>query len=288
MSILKLAPASVINASASQAVDDLANTTAPLAAQAKYLFSDNADHGSIIVNGSWAGKTLRQYLSDEGWQVLGNDASKYEVLPFTVKSLGDTNQSVYSNASKKNESFWYVMEAAPETFLYFGAKGSFSPEELAAAIEDGSWKSSLQKASAHKDDLFVVDPGTIYAFENGPRILEVEALVPVSGESEDSVYEKVSGDDYHKGDWVADGQAERALAGSNDVFELDLFQVDGRLDMNTDDKSFKLLVFLSGSAVVDADDETLHCEEGSVLFASADSDTFHITGNCKFLLVHLV
>lgn len=286
MSILKLAPASVVDASASQALENLTSTTSPLAAQAKYLFSDNADHGSIIVNGPWAGKTLRQYLSDEGWQVLGNDASKYEVLPFTVKALG--GEGIYANAEKKNQSFWYVMEAAPESFLYFGGKGTLSADELETAIKDGSWTAILQKAAAQKDDLFVVDPGTICAFEKGPRILEVEALVPVAGESEDSVYEKVGSDDYHKGDWVADGQAERALAGSNDVFELDLFQVDGRLDMDTDSKSFKLLVFLSGNAVVDADDETLHCEEGSVLLASADSDTFHITGNCKFLLVHLV
>lgn len=289
MSILKLAPAAVTQATSEEAVRRLIAADTTLAADSRYLFSQNAEHGSMVVSGDEAGKSLADYINEKGWAILGTDAQNLQMLPFTIRDLGVESGELFYSADKKNQSFWYVSDAPEGSAVYFGMKGSVTPDELEAALKDGSYKTKLEAIDIAKDDLLVVEPGTVYVFEKGPKILEIERKVPenTDGFQAEEGSEAVK-HDYHKGDWVADGQAEHVSAGRNDVFELDLFQLDGRMDMDTDEHSFKVLVFLDGTAVVDDHQETIHCQQDSVLFVPAHTEPFHITGNAKFALVHLV
>lgn len=292
MSILKLAPAAVIREGQAEAIRKLIACDAPIAADSRYLFSMDPQSGSIVVNGNEAGESFAQYLDEKGFEALGTDAEKYETLPVVIRDLGVENGELFYSPAKKNQAFWYITDAKAGSVIYFGLKDALSKDELEKALEDGSYKDKLQAVDIQKDDLLVVDPGTIYVFEKGPSILEIERNVPDKDDNYKAAIEDINvghnKHDYHKGDWVADGQAEHIDAGRNDVFELDLYQLDGRMDMDTDDKTFKTLVFLEGTAVIDDHHETIHAEKDTVLFVPAYTEPFHITGNAKFALVHLV
>lgn len=291
MSILKLAPAAVTSESAQAAIRQLIANDASVDADSKYLFSIHPEHGSVVVSGKDAGMPLSQWIDDKGWDALGSDARSLNTLPFTIRDLGVENGQLFFSPKKKSKSFWYIDEAPQGASIYFGVNDSMTPAEFDTMLKDGSWKEKLEQVDAVKGDIFTIEAGTAYVFPKGIRIVEFSDTEPSASDQmvavDDSRPEPIH-HDYHENDWVADGQAERVCAGRTSAFELDLFEVNGRLDMNCDDKSFKVIVFVDGDAVVDDHDDTIHCQKDTVLFAPANTDTFHITGNCRFALVHLV
>lgn len=291
MSILKLAPAAVTSESDQAALKELVANDAPVDADSKYLFSVNPDHGSVVVSGKDAGMPFGQWIADKGWQAFGSDAQSMNTLPVSIRDLGVENGKLFFSPKKKNKSFWYVDDAPEDAAIYFGVNDSMTPAEFDDMLKDGSWKEKLEKIDAVKGDTFTIEAGTAYVFEKGIRILEFTESNPSSNDGMVEVAQedlKPIHHDYHENDWVADGQAERVCAGRTSTFELDLFEVNGRLDMECDDKSFKAIVFIEGDAVVDDHDKTIHCQKDTVLFAPANTDKFHITGNCRFALIHMV
>lgn len=292
MSIVKLAPASTCAMDASR---DLTLLVAGKTAEDEgndYLFCDQPGRESEVISGEYAGTLLSSYLNLVGWDCLGSDAADAQHLPFSIKEARSNGTRIFYSPDKTRESFWYVAQAEENAQIYFGVKEEVSAEQMEAAVKNGTWKSLLQPVPAKKNDIFQVEAGTVYAFDEGVTLLEVskEAV-----ENEPVVEDVISGlnlepigHDYHEADWLADGEGERACAGSNDVFEFDLYQLNGRLDMEADERSCKVIVLLEGSAVVEKDDMVLHAVPWNTFFVSASTSTFHITGNCRFALVHLV
>lgn len=293
MSIVKLAPASRCEADAARDLSMLAEGKSFVDEGSEYLFSDLKGKESEVISGEYAGKKLGEYISLMGWDCLGSDAKGYTKLPISIKAARSDGNRIFYSPDKKRESFWYVAEAQDNANIYFGVKEEISKELLEAALKNGTWKSLLQPVPAKQGDIFQVDAGTVYAFDQGVTLLEIskedgEADQPVLEDVMSSLNLKPISHDYHEADWLAEGQGERAAAGRNDVFEFDLYQLNGRVDMKADDRSFKVIVVLDGTAVIEKDDMILHAAPWNTFLAASPTDTFHITGNCKFALVHLV
>lgn len=284
MSIVKLAPA------ANCVPDEYTkNENNPAGTGFEYLFSTEKGKETEVITGNEAGKLFSEYLMMRGLDTLGSDAAIYASLPFSIKLTSDEPGWTYFSYGLKHESIWYVVSAQENASIYLGAAGSVSEEKMAEALKDKSWADFLVPVSVKAGDVFHLEPGTIYVFESNVRILAVQKeITPTENAIAQKVEELEEDEDRVHTDWVADGQAEAAIAGQTDVFEMDLYQCDGRLDMDTNSETCKVFVFLEGSAVVEKDDMILHCSPYNTVFVPANTSTFHITGNCKFALVHLV
>ena len=56
---------------------------------------------------------------------------------------------------------WYVMEAAPDAYLYYGLKKSVTKGELSKSITDGTIIDLLRAVPVHAGDLFFIPAGTM-------------------------------------------------------------------------------------------------------------------------------
>jgi mannose-6-phosphate isomerase len=69
---------------------------------------------------------------------------------------------------------WYVLAARPDAQVAVGLKRHLAPEELRAAIRDGSIATLAQWHSVAKDDIIFVPAGTIHAIGAGIVLAEIQ------------------------------------------------------------------------------------------------------------------
>lgn len=258
-----------------------------------WLLSTRQGYESELISGKEAGMSLNEFIRKKGMGVLGTDAQDFDRFPITVKQVNTLNPgAVRFNPDKKHESLWVVLDAKPGACVYYGMSRSVTLDEVKEANEKGTLKDLLQSVEAQPGDVFTMEAGTLYAFGAGLSMLEVEKMADQDEVSVEVFYRSVNLEPlhaaHHQGEWVRNGHAQAQTLGVNDVFGADAYQLNGSIDLSADDKSFKALFFISGSAVIDDDDQTLHAEPGNPFFVEAGSKPFAVTGNCEFILVHLM
>ena len=109
--------------------------------------SCHPDGPSVISNGPDAGKTLQQYIEEQGKEVLGTHCRRFRDFPILTKFIdAKDNLSIQVHPDNryalKNEGqygkteMWYVMDAGKEAFLYYGFKTEISREEFSRRIQE--------------------------------------------------------------------------------------------------------------------------------------------------------
>src|SRR5699024_10830266 len=105
------------------------------------------DGASIISNGVWAGKTLKEYIKESKEDVLGNNCKRFSDFPILIKFIdAKDNLSIQVHPDNayalKNEGqygkteMWYVVDASEDAFLYYGFQDEISEEEFRKRIEE--------------------------------------------------------------------------------------------------------------------------------------------------------
>jgi mannose-6-phosphate isomerase len=69
---------------------------------------------------------------------------------------------------------WYILAALPDARIAVGLKRHLTPQELRAAIKDGSIAGLTQWRPAAKDDIILVPAGTIHAIGAGIVLAEIQ------------------------------------------------------------------------------------------------------------------
>ena len=147
--------------------------------------SCHPDGPSYIVNGEYAGKTLQQYIDENGKEILGTDCQSFGQFPVLIKFIDakkDLSIQVHpDNAyALKNEGqygkteMWYVMDAAEGASLFYGFAKEVSEEEFEERIRNHTLTDVLNKVMIHKGDVLFIDPGTIHAIGAGSLIAEIQ------------------------------------------------------------------------------------------------------------------
>ena len=147
--------------------------------------STHKDGQSEVVTGDDAGKTLSQYIEDKGWKVLGTECRDMKRFPVLIKFI-DAKQPLSIQVHPDDEyawrvegepgktEMWYILDAEPDAFLYFGVKRHTDREEFRKAIEDGTVLDLLRAVPVHKGDVFFIKSGTIHAIGAGIQICEIQ------------------------------------------------------------------------------------------------------------------
>ena len=150
-----------------------------------WVLSCHPDGPCVIVNGPNAGKTLAQYIQENGSQALGTHCRRFRDFPILVKFI-DAAQNLSVQVHPGNRyalaeehqygktEMWYVMDAAPNSFLYYGFKREVSQEEFARRIQEDTLLEVLNAVPVQKGDVLFIESGTIHAIGAGILIAEIQ------------------------------------------------------------------------------------------------------------------
>ncbi len=274
-----------------------------------WTLSCHPDGPSVIENGENAGKTLAEYIQENGQEVLGTHCRRFRDFPILIKFIDakdDLSIQVHPNngfalsteGQYGKTEMWYVLDAAPGAFIYYGFKREVSMEEFARRIRDNTIQEVLNAVEVHSGDAFLIEAGTLHAIGRGCLIAEIQQNSNVTYRVYD--YGR-KGKDGRKRDL----HIEKALAVTSrmpvirrgesyphiadcDYFTVDKLNLDGnltyRMQGRVSEESFLSILILDGSGTLSSRNEKIRYRKGDSFFLPAGSGDWQIEGTCDALV----
>ena len=271
--------------------------------------SCHPDGPSIITDGEYAGKTLKEYIDENGMEVLGTHCRRFREFPILIKFIdARDNLSIQvhpgNSYALKNEGqygkteMWYVLDAEEGAFLYYGFKKEISKEEFARRVEDNTLLEVLNAVEVHKGDVLFIESGTLHAIGKGLLIAEIQQNSNVTYRVYD--YGRVGKDGKKR-----DLHIEKAMAVTNrvplvvngksyphiadcDYFTVDKLNLDGRLlnrmQGSVSAESFRSILILEGEGTICSHTEKVTYRKGDSILITAGSGEWQMEGSCDALL----
>ncbi len=277
-----------------------------------WVLSCHPDGPSVIVNGPDQGKTLTQYIRETGVQALGTHCRRFRDFPILVKFI-DAKQNLSVQVHPGNRyalaeehqygktEMWYVMDAGPSAFLYYGFKREVSKEEFARRIQEDTLLEVLNAVPVQKGDVLFIEAGTIHAIGAGILIAEIQQNSNVTYRVYD--YGRVGKDGKKR-----DLHIEKALAVTNrvpilrsgrsyphvadcDYFTVDRLNLDGsvmrKVEGSVGEESFVSILILNGSGTIVCGGESVSYRKGDSFFLPAGSGAYTVEGSCDALITSI-
>lgn len=161
---------------------------------------------NIIQNGEFAGQNLIDVIERMPQEILGIGVSedynnKLPLLAKIIDAKKDLSIQVHPNdemalrvhGKMGKSEMWYIIDAAPGSYLYAGFKEQISPEEFKQLIEestktpvDGNLPPSSQQGEkmgleavlarheVHSGDVFYLPAGRVHAIGGGIKLAEIQ------------------------------------------------------------------------------------------------------------------
>lgn len=281
--------------------------------------SNHKDGNSIVYGGKYDGKTFQEYLDIQGKASWGKKAQKYDKFPILIKFIDakqalsiqvhpdDEYARIHEGEYGKNE-FWYILEADPGSFLYFGVEEDMTKEQFRQRIEDHVITDYLHKVEVKKGDCFFIKAGTIHAIGAGivlaeiqqcsnstyrvydfgrvgadgkPRELHIDKAVDVSNLSAT----KVNGDP--EGKLEEDKDYNRQILTTNDYFTCQRVDVKNIFENTITPDSFQAITVLSGQGRIINNGEITEIIKGDSIYIPAQEDNYQIEGDVSLIISSL-
>ena len=268
--------------------------------------SCHPDGPSVIVNGAHAGKTLAEYVVEQGKGVLGSNCQIFQDFPIMIKFI-DAKDNLSIQVHPNNiyalehehqygkTEVWYVLDAGENAFLYYGFKHEISKEEFAERIANNTLLEVLNAVPVHKGDVFYIPAGTIHAICRDIVIAEIQQSSNVTYRVYD--YGRVGVDGKPRQLHVEQAVKVTKLAPPKDDYNFGghlvrspyftVDQVDGGYAGDCDDESFTSVLVVDGEGTICCGDEKLEVTKGDSLFMPADSGKFSLDGGVKALITRV-
>lgn len=264
--------------------------------------SCHPDGPSVIENGPFAGRTLREYIDIQGKGVLGSNCQVFEDFPILIKLIDareDLSIQVHPNNTYAlshegqygKTEMWYVLEAEPGARLYYGLKRAVSRKELCRRMEDGTLTEVLNAVPARRGDLFYIPAGTVHAICRGLVIAEIQQSSNVTYRVSD--YGRLGPDGKPRPLHVEQAEDVAALAPPRTDYDFGghlarsmYFTVDlreGPGELLCGDESFLSLLVLDGEGTVSCGGEALPVRKGESLFLPAESGAVAFSAGLRLL-----
>ena len=272
--------------------------------------SCHKDGPSVIDGGIYDGKTLTEYLDLVGHEVLGTHCRRFREFPILTKFIdAKDNLSIQVHPSNAyalqhegqygKTEMWYIIDAEPGAFLYYGFKHEITKDEFEERIKNNTLLEVLNAVEVHKGDSFLIESGTLHAIGKGILLAEIQQNSNVTYRIYD--YGRVGADGKTRElhiDKALDVTNRKPLIANVanyphiadcDYFTVDKLNLDGRLTYrtqgNVDDTSFLSILILDGEGTITNKGDKLSYKKGDSLFLPADSGDWQIEGRCDALMV---
>lgn len=271
--------------------------------------SCHPDGPTVIVNGPSAGKTLQQYIEENGKEILGKNCRRFRDFPILTKFIDarenlsiqvhpDNRYALKNEGQYGKTEMWYVMDAGEDAFLYYGFQKEIGKEEFAKRIQEDTLLEVLHAVPVQKGDVLFIESGTIHAIGKDILIAEIQQNSNVTYRVYD--YGRVGKDGKKR-----DLHIEKALAVTKrvpivrdkssyphvadcDYFTVDKLNLDGKvmkkMEGTVSDVSFASILMLDGNGTISCQGETLEFRKGDSFFLSAGSGVYQVEGSCDALI----
>lgn len=273
--------------------------------------SSHPDGQSTIASG----QTFQAYLDDANEDILGTHINKDEPFPILIKLIDakqalsiqvhpdDAYANLHENEYGKNE-MWYIMEAAPDAFLYLGVNETLSKEQFQEHIEKQTLLDVLQKVPVKKGDCFFIEAGTIHAIGAGIVICEIQqnsnatyrvydfGRLQSDGKPRPLHIEKARDVANLEVKDIKNLTTQKQRTQSNTLiqskyFSCEHYNIDQTITLCTDHTSFHALTILDGSCSIKNATQTLSLVKGDTVFVPANMNEYQVVGTCEFIKTYI-
>ena len=149
--------------------------------------SDVEGNVSVVSNGAYSGKDLRELIQDFGAEFVGKTNFKKfgKDFPLLIKFIDakqDLSIQVHPDdalAKERHNSFektemWYVMEAEKDARLVVGFNKAIDKETYVKLLEEKQIMSVMNEIPVVPGDTFFIETGTVHAIGAGTVIAEIQ------------------------------------------------------------------------------------------------------------------
>ncbi|MBI2814857.1 MAG: class I mannose-6-phosphate isomerase [Opitutae bacterium] len=145
---------------------------------------DRPEAQSVVADGPWAGRTLREIMAAHSAEIMGPAWPKARPFPLLVKWLDCRERlslQVHPPASvaarmggePKTEN-WYVARAEPGAAVLAGLKPGVDTARFRAALKDNTAESLVHRLPTATGDSILIRSGVMHAIDGGHLILEIQ------------------------------------------------------------------------------------------------------------------
>jgi mannose-6-phosphate isomerase len=147
--------------------------------------SDRPGDESVVVNGSFAGKTLRSLMENYSLEILGRARpaaeNRFPILCKILDAREKLSLQVHPPAAKAAElngepktEMWFIADAGPRAELFVGLKRGVTRSEFEGKIAGGTVAECFHRAPVHAGDAMFLPSGRVHAIGADLVIFEIQ------------------------------------------------------------------------------------------------------------------
>lgn len=261
-----------------------------------WVLSVREDDNNKIVNGEFAGKRLDSVLESHP-EFLGTDCAK-DKFPLLIKFI-DSKESLSIqvhpddiSAAELGEEcgkteMWYIIDAEPDSYIYFGIKDEYSEDEVKKAILSGNDPTPyLNKVSVKAGDCYFIAGGTPHAIGGGNYICEIQQNCDTTYR----IYDYGRPRELHlnqaavsiKKNAIEYTKKDNILA-KCEYFTSELVKVNGEKYIDAIPEKFISLTIVKGDGCIIAGDNEYPVRERDSVFIPAGEEKYLLRGNIELI-----
>ena len=272
--------------------------------------SCHKDGKSVIANGAYEGKTLNDFVEENGKAVLGKNSERFEYFPILIKLI-DAKDNLSVQVHPNNDyalkvegeygktEMWYIVDCEPGAKLLYGFEKEISKDEFAARIENNTLLEVTKAVEVKKGDVFFIEAGTLHAIGSGILICEIQQNSNTTYRIYD--YGRVGNDGKPRQlhiekskdvtklapatrDWKPMGEPVKkegcveTLLATCEYFTVHEVKLDGEMALVADDASFVCYTCLEGDAVIKTAEAEVAVKKGESVFIPAGMGAYTVSG----------
>jgi len=140
---------------------------------------------SIIGNGLFKWKALNEVIDQYGAPIVGIKMA-HKKYPLLVKFIDandnlsvqvhpdDDYAKIHENGESGKNEMWYIIQAIPDAYIYYGITEGTTKREFQEAIEAGIVEKYLNKMHVYPGDIINIPAGTVHALCGGITLMEIQ------------------------------------------------------------------------------------------------------------------
>lgn len=272
-----------------------------------WVLSCHKDGESIIENGEYEGKTLREAVS-ENKELLGENCRGMKDFPILIKLIDakdnlsiqvhpDEEYSQRVEGEHGKTEAWYILDCDKGAEIIFGFKEDITVAEFENAINNNTLTEKVNRVKVRKGDIFFIESGTLHAIckgillaevqqnsnttyrvydygrlQNGePRELHINKALDVTNLSKKEVNRDCIRKENSEG-------CERTVLCQCDIFSFSSLKINEEAEFEAGNESFVSLVCIDGNGVLMVGDEAITLYKGDSIFVPAGTGKYTLLG----------
>lgn len=270
----------------------------------RWILSARSKEDCVILNGSFKGMTLTEYLRRFvprllPFPLLIKFIDAHDRLSVQVHPDDATAQLLGDDTVGKTE-MWHILEADEGATIVYGVKEGVSRDMIKAAVDEGRVESILNYVPVKAGETYFIPAGLVHAIGKGILLAEVQqnsdttyrfydyGRLDASGNPRQLHTEKAL--TAYKAISESELYSERYKCGESDAlascryFKVYRREINGCETVELGDSDFCSVVCISGNAVLEYRTGTESIVAGDSFFIPADLGSFTVTGNAVLMI----